>query len=200
MKKIMLLGGVLATALVLAPTAVAGQGIGGCELDGTANFAKPLTTNSVTTSYDFNGTLSTCNGSYPETGGTVEAGQTITIGGVAYQSLGAPSLTGGCTNSTTSGLAFVAWNNGKYSEISYSTTGAAAAVGLTGNFKSGSLTLTSVAVDANGNHTTISVPLAYGGDYAGGALAFEPADPTACNGAGVSTAGIQGFIGHGNYQ
>jgi hypothetical protein len=44
-------------------------------------------------------------------------------------------------------------------------------------------------------------PLAYGGDSAGGPLAFEPPDPTACNTpTGVTQAGIQGVIGHGNSQ
>jgi hypothetical protein len=199
-KKIMLLGGVVAAAAVLAPSAIAGQGVGGCQLDGNANFAKPLTTSSVTTTYDFKGTLSNCQGSFSDKGGTVSAGQPITIGGVAYQPIDHPTLTGGCTNSDTSGTGFIDWGNGKYSVISYSTKGAAAAVALTGTFKSGSVTLTSVGTDASGNHTTITEPLAYGGDYTGGPLAFQPADPTACNGAGVATAGIHGFIGHGNYQ
>jgi hypothetical protein len=198
-KKTLLFGSILASALAFAPSALAGQGVGGCQLDGNADFVKPLTTTSVTTAYSFSGALTNCVGTFSDKSGTVSAGKPITIGGVAYQPLDTPSLTGGCTNSTTSGTAFVDWGAGKFSAITYSTTGAAAAVALTGTFKSGSVTLTSVAVDANGNHTTLAVPLAYGGDYSGGPLAFQPADPTACNGAGVATAGIHGVIGHGNY-
>jgi hypothetical protein len=200
-KKTLLLGSILTSALALVPSAIAGQGIGGCQLDGTANFAKPLTApGSVTTTYDFSGALTNCQGSFSDKGGTVSAGQPITVNGVQYQPLNAPSLTGGCTNSDTSGKAFVDWGGGKYSVIDYTTKGAAAAVALTGTFEGGSASLTSVGVDANGNHTTISVPLAYGGDSTGGPLAFQPPDPTACNGAGVATAGIHGVIAHGNYQ
>lgn len=203
MKKNLLLCSIIAGAFALAPSALAGQGVGGCTLDGKANFAKPLTAPaSITTTYDFKGTLANCQGTFSDAGGTVSAGQNIVIGGVAYNSLGRPSLTGGCTNSTTSGKSFVDWGGGKYSVIDYSTTGAAAAVVLTGTFESGSVTLKSVAVDPQTGLpvSTLTVPLAYGGDYTGGPLAFEPPDPTACNGAGVSSAGIQGVIGHGNYQ
>jgi hypothetical protein len=198
-KKTLLLGSFLAGAIAFAPSALAGQGVGGCQLDGNADFAKPLTTTSATTAYSFKGALTNCTGTFSDKAGTVSAGKTITIGGVDYQPLDTPTLTGGCTNSDTTGTGFIDWGGNKFSAISYSTKGAAAAVALTGTFKSGSVTLTSVGVDANGNHTTITVPLAYGGDYTGGPLAFQPADPTACNGAGVATAGIHGFIGHGNY-
>jgi hypothetical protein len=43
------------------------------------------------------------------------------------------------------------------------------------------------------------VPLAYGDDYTGGPLAFQPASPLDCQ-TGVKSAGIHGAIGHGNYQ
>lgn len=200
-KKILLLCSIAASALALVPAANAGQGIGACQLDGTANFSKGLGTTAQDFNYDFGGTLSNCNGTFAEKGGKVSAGQPIVIGGVAYQPLDQPKGNGSCASSTTSGTAFVAWDNGTFSAIGYDTSGAAAAVALTGSFKSGSVTLTSVGVDANGNHTQTTVPLAYGGDYSGGPLAFEPPDPTACTAAtGVTTAGIQGLIGHGNYQ
>lgn len=198
MKRSLLLAGAVAGVVACTP-AYAGQGVGGCTLDGDASFAKPLSVASVTTTYSFSGTLSNCQGTFAEKGGTVSAGVPVTIGGVQYQPVDSPSLTGGCANSDTAGTAVVLWDNGKVSVISYTTKGAAAAVALTGTFKSAQ-TFTSVATDANGTHTTIAPPLAYGGDHAGGPLAFEPPDPTACNGAGVGTAGIQGVIGHGNYQ
>lgn len=127
--------------------------MGGCQLDGDATFAKPLSTASVDTTYSFSGTLSGCLGTFPDTGGTVSAGQPIAIGGLTYQPVDTPTLSGGCSNSDTSGAAFVDWGGGRYSVIDYSTTGAAALVALTGSFRSG-----------------------------------------------IGSAGIQGFIGHGNYQ
>src|SRR6476646_4103303 len=38
----------------------------------------------------------------------------------------------------------------------------------------------------------------YAGDSALGSLAFEPPDPTACAGAGATTAGIEGVVGLGS--
>lgn len=200
MKKTLLFGSILASALALAPSAMAGQGIGACQLDGNADFVTPLTTASVTTAYSFSGALTNCTGSFSDKSGTVSAGKPITINGVAYQPLDTPSLTGGCASSTTNGTAFVDWGAGKFSAISYSTTGAAAAVALQGTFKSGTITLKSVATDPVTGQpaSSLSANLAYGGDYSGGPLAFQPASPTDCQ-TGVKTAGIHGAIGHGNY-
>ncbi|MDX6641602.1 MAG: hypothetical protein QOF12_2613 [Solirubrobacteraceae bacterium] len=201
-KRTLLLCAVLAGTLALVPTAQAGQGAGGCQLDGTANFSKGLSTTAQNFNYDFGGTLSSCAGSYSDKSATVSAGQPITIAGVAYRPLDQPTGNGSCASSTTAGTAFVQWDNGTFSAIKYSTTGYAALVALTGSFLTGSVTLTSVAVDPLTGLpvSTRIVSLAYGGDYAGGPVAFEPPDPTACTGAGVTSAGIQGFIGHGNYQ
>jgi hypothetical protein len=201
-KKTLLLCSIVASAFALAPGAQAGQGVGGCQLDGTANFGTGLGTTAKNFTYDFGGVLSGCKGSFSDAGGKVSAGQPIVIGGVSYRPLDQPKGNGSCATSDTSGTAFIDWGAGKYSAIGYTTKGALAAVALTGTFKSGTVTLTSVANDpVTGLPTTIIVPLAYGGDYTGGPLAFEPPDPTACNSAaGVTKAGIQGFIGHGNYS
>jgi hypothetical protein len=201
-KRSLLVAGVVVGAVALVPVADAGQGVGGCQLDGTANFGTGLGATAKNFTYDFAGKLSGCQGTFSDAAGNVSAGQPITIGGVAYRPLDQPTGNGGCSNSDTSGTAFVDWGAGRYSVISYTTKGAAAAVALTGTFKSGSQTLTSVASDPiTGAPTTIAVPLAYGGDSAGGPLAFEPPDPTACNTpTGVTQAGIQGVIGHGNSQ
>lgn len=199
-RRILPLVGILAGALVLAPSAFAGQGVGGCVLDGTADFSKGLTTTAQDFDYSFAGTLANCTGSFAEKGGTVSAGKPITLAGVAYRPVDQPVGNGSCTSSTTSGKAFVQWDTGKFSVIDYSTTGYAAAVALTGSFDAGSILLASVATDQAGQPlSTRTVALDYGGDYSGGPVAFEPPDPTACAGAGVTTAGIQGFIGHGNY-
>ena len=79
--------------------------------------------------------------------------------------------------------------------LTYSTTGAAAAVQLSGSVAP-SMTLTAVNA-ASGDPTTYTInSTRYAGDSAGGVLAFQPPDPTACNtSAGVKTAGISGGIG-----
>jgi hypothetical protein len=160
-------------------------------------------------SYSFDGALSNCqaaNSSGPDSSapasGTIYAGEPIKIGGTTYDNpFAAPTGTGGCTGSNTSGTAIVVWADNSLSVIDYSTTGALAAVGLTGNFRTGSFTLSSTAKNADGSPvSTKTGTLRYGHDYTGGPLAFEPPDPTACNGAGVATAAIQGFIGEGYIQ
>ena len=159
--------------------------------------------------YTFDGDLTGCqaaNSSGPDSSapasGKIYAGEPIKIAGTSYDNpFGAPSGTGGCTGSNTNGKSIVVWADNSVSIIDYSTTGALAAVGLTGNFESGSFTFASTAKNLDGTPvSTRTVTLRYGDDYAGGPLAFEPADPTACNGAGVPDAAIQGFIGEGYLQ
>jgi hypothetical protein len=207
-KKIVLLGSIVAAiAVVIAPGAQATQGIGGCTLDGTAVFGSPLKTNDPTSTgapwnYSFDGTLGNCQGPSAKPSGHVSAGEPIVIAGTSYDNpYPGPTGTGGCANSDTAGTAVVVWSDNTVSAIGYTTKGAAAAVALMGTFKTGSLTLNSTAKDPTTGApvSTKTVALVYGGDYTGGPLAFEPPDPTACSGAGVSKAGIQGFLGHGNY-
>jgi hypothetical protein len=160
-------------------------------------------------SYTFDGDLSNCraatasgpDSTAPATG-KIYAGKPVKIGDTTYDwPFGTPSGHGGCTGSNTSGSALVVWADNSGSVIDYSTSGALAAVGLTGNFRNGTVTLASVAKNADGSPvTTTTLALRYGSDYAGGPLAFEPPDPTACNGAGVSAAAIQGVIGEGYAQ
>jgi hypothetical protein len=159
--------------------------------------------------YTFDGDLTGCHsagtagpdGSAPASG-KISAGEPITIGATSYDwPFATPQGTGGCTGSNTSGTAVVVWADNSVSVIDYSTTGALAAIGIDGNFRPGSVTLASSAKNADGSPvSTATVPLRYGDDYAAGPLAFEPTDPTACNGAGVTAAAIQGAIGEGYLQ
>jgi hypothetical protein len=98
-----------------------------------------------------------------------------------------PTGNGSCGSSTTSGTAVVQWGDGTTTVIQYSTTGAAAAVNLQGT-----------VVDSVTAGTTTYTTTRYAGDSALGALAFQPSDPTACAGAGVTTAGIDGNVGLGS--
>jgi hypothetical protein len=158
----------------LAGSASAAPNGGGCQLHGTANFSPALTTTAQNFSYSFTGNLTNCQSSAGgPTSGTVFAGTN-----------GLPAATGNgsCASSTTNGTAVVQWADGTTTVISYSTSGAAAAVALQGT-----------VIASAGTYTTTR----YAGDSAFGAVAFEPPDPTACNGAGVTSAGIDGAVGLG---
>ena len=193
-------------AMALFASSATAQTVGGCQLQGTANFSPGLTASSQPFSYGFTGGLSGCQSSQSgvPTTGTVTAGQQLTekvtnsVTGatdtVTYQEPLATG-TGGCANSTTKGEALTTWADGSTTAITYTTTGAAAAVQLSGNVAP-SITLTAVNAQS-GDPTTFTISTTrYAGDSAGGVLAFQPPDPTACNtSAGVTTAGISGGIG-----
>lgn len=185
-----LIGLVVAGALMVAPSGAMAAGGGVCVLDGTANFTTPLGMTAKDFGYSFHGTLANCTGSESGLTGVVNAGETFN----GYPEP-KPTGNGSCGNSTTSGVSFVQWSDGKTTIVDYDTTGAAAAVALTGTIlPSYKLTRT----EADGTISTLTVATTrYAGGYAGGPLAFEPPDPTACNGAGVATAGIQGLLGTG---
>ena len=71
--------------------------------------------------------------------------------------------------------------------MQYTTSGALAAVTLQGTV------IPSVTSSTGTTYTTTR----YAGDSALGSLVFEPPDPSACAGAGVTSAGIDGFVGIG---
>jgi hypothetical protein len=192
--------------MALFASSATAQSVGGCQLQGTANFSPGLNASSQPFSYGFAGSLSGCQSSQSgvPTSGTVAAGQTLTekvtnsVTGatdtVTYQE---PIATGsgGCANSTTKGAALTTWADGSTTVLSYTTTGAAAAVQLSASVAP-SITLTAVNAQS-GDPTTYTINTTrYTGDSASGVLAFQPPDPTACNtSAGVTTAGISGEIG-----
>jgi hypothetical protein len=193
-----------AIAVVLAAPAGAASG-GGCQLQGSASFNPGLGSTSKPFTYSFSGNLTGCqsNVAGAPTSGTVEAGKTVsrtytdpTTGAthtVTYQEP-ASTGTGGCASSTTSGTGIVTWSDGTVSVLGYSTTGAAAAVNLSGTVQP-SITLTATNAQP-GDPTTITIATTrYGGYTSQGALAFQPPDPTACSAAaGVTTAGISGAV------
>ena len=189
--------------------AAAAQSAGGCQLQGTASFSPGLSSSSQPFSYGFTGNLTGCQSSVSgaPTSGTVSAGQTLTeqvlnsvTGATDTVSYKEPAATGtgSCGSSTTQGEALTTWSDGSTTVLSYTTTGAAAAVQLSGSVAS-SITLTAVNAQS-GDPTTYTISSTrYAGDTAGGALAFQPPDPTACTAsAGVTTAGISGGIGLGS--
>jgi hypothetical protein len=220
-RRILPLGGLVAAAVALAPAApaMAVQNIGGCQLDGLAKLTPGLTANQGTPldwgpafDYTFHGDLTGCADTFADnfpggsSTGKIVAGETITLDGVAYEwpaSIAKPTGNGGCTGSHTDGTALVLWDTGTASVIDYSTDGVAAGIALTGTFGSATIPLVSVAKNPDGTPVATRTLVAddYAGDYTGGPLAFHPADPTQCTGAGgVTESPITGVIGHGNYQ
>jgi hypothetical protein len=189
---------VVASLALMAPTASAAS-VGGCQLDGTANFSPGLTNTAQGFQYSFNGALANCQSS--ESGvplsGTVSAGEIVIINFQQFQEP-VPSGNGGCTNSTTSGTAIVTWSDGTQTVVRYSTTGAAAAVHLQGTVIP-SVTLAAINPALGQPTSTTITTTRYAGNSARGLLAFEPPDPTACaTPGGVTAAGIGGVIGLAN--
>jgi hypothetical protein len=201
--------GCLAVSLfVLAPSAFASS-VGGCQLQGTANFTPGLSSNAQPFSYNFGGALTGCNSSeagVPATG-TVEAGKTLTeqvtnsktgtIDTVTYQEP-VPTGSGSCASSTTSGSALTTWADGTRTVESYTTTGALAAVHLSGSVAP-NMTLTAVNAK-EGDPTTFTITTnRFAGDTANGLLLFQPPEPTACNTpTGATSAAISGAVSLSN--
>jgi hypothetical protein len=189
-------------AFVFVPSATAASnGVGGCQLSGTAQFGgsgldgPPLY---GPFSYSFHGTLSNCQSSNgAPASGTVFAGE---------QGLNPAAGSGNCAETISKGESVVQWADGKNTVIAYKTQGALAAVGLTGTV----VTATSeTSTDPTTGVTTplfsTNEPATPVGSTAGGALAFQPADPKACANfatdpppPGVMSASISGVIGDGN--
>jgi hypothetical protein len=197
-----------AAAVLPAGSAGAASG-GGCQLDGSANFSPGLS-NSTTTpfTYSFSGALTNCQSSdsTAPTSGTVAAGAQYTrtytdpLTGVShtvtYQLLARG--TGGCPSSSTSGTGIVTWADGSTTVLSYTTTGALAAVNLSGSVvNSVDIPAVSGLQPGDPDHITITTTR-FAGYGSQGALAFQPPDPTACGTTGVTTAGIHGIVGLGS--
>lgn len=206
MRKLMLgCFGCLAVMLFVVPSSVLAQSAGGCQLQGTANFTPGLSSSSQSFSYNFGGNLTGCKSSEAgvPTSGTVAAGQTVTeqvknsktgaTDTVTYQEP-VPTGSGGCGSSTTSGSALTTWSDGTQTVESYSTTGALAAVDLSGSVFP-SMTLTAVN-PPEGDPTTFTITTTrFAGDAASGLLLFQPPEPTACNTpTGATVAAISGAV------
>lgn len=202
------LGSLVVVPLLIASSAFASSA-GGCQLQGTANFSPGLNSSTQAFSYNFSGTLSSCQSS--EAGvpasGTVEAGKTLaehvkntttgTTDTVTYQEP-VPSGNGSCASSTTSGSVLVTWADGTHTVVSYATTGALAGVSLSGSIAP-SMTLTAVNAQ-EGDPTTFAIATnRFSGDSASGLLLFQPPEPASCTtSAGAATATISGAVSLSN--
>jgi hypothetical protein len=191
--------GVLAAGIALlafAPSAPAASG-GACQLKGTASFGSGLGTTAQPFDYSFNGDLSNCqsNVAGAPTSGTVSAGEVYTdpSTGKQYQMPRAQG-DGSCASSNTNGFAVAFWADGTRTIVSYSTTGATAAVVLQGTVID-SMFVTPV----NPADTPLALTTTrYGGSTANGGLAFEATPQDCASPTGVLTAGIDGAISLGS--
>lgn len=189
-----------------------------CQLAGNAAFSPGLTTTSQNFTYTFAGGLSGCQSTdaTAPASGNVEAGQTRTVSyswtytdstgthsgtsSATYQEP-VPTGSGSCGTSTTSGISISTWADGTATVVSYSTTGAGAAVALSGSVvPSVALTLVSYTgpTQAPPASTYTISTTRWSGDSAAGALTFQPPDPTLCSSTGVTMAVISGGIGLGS--
>jgi len=208
----------VASAAAVTTVGAAGPAGGGCQLQGQASLNPGLNSSSQPFTYSFSGDLSSCqsNVAGAPASGTVSAGKVVaenvtvtTAGGPVpatfnYQEP-VPSGTGGCTSSTTAGEAFVVWADATQTAVGYTTTGALAAVALQGTADPSvvlqpvpgqGITVAGVFYPAP---TYTFTTTRYAGDAALGTLAFQPADPTACNTpAGVTQAAISGTVNLGH--
>jgi hypothetical protein len=194
-RRLVLLAIGIAALLALAPSAFAQSG-GGCELQGTASFTPGLNSSTQDFAYSFHGDLSSCQSTEAgvPTSGTVSAGEAVTIGGKQYQEP-VPEGNGSCESSTTGGFSIVTWADGTQTVVQYTTSGAAAVVSLQGTVVP-SLTIAAINPQPGDPPSATVTTTRYAGSSALGLLTFQPPDPTACNTpAGVSSAGISGFIG-----
>src|SRR2546428_7443640 len=115
---------VVLVAVPFAGSASASPNAGGCQLQGTANFSPGLTNPAQSFTYNFTGNLTNCQSSSGgPASGTVFAGT---------NGLPVPTGNGSCASSTTQGIAVAQWSDGTTTVVSYSTTGALAAVNLQG--------------------------------------------------------------------
>jgi hypothetical protein len=169
----------MALVPLVGPASAAPNG-GGCQLHGTAAISPGLTNNAQNFTYTFTGNLTNCQSS---TGGPASGAVFAGTNGLPV-----PTGNGSCVNSTTSGTAVAQWADGTTTVVQYSTSGALAAVSLQG----------SVIGSVTSSNGTTYTTTRYAGDSAFGTLAFEPPDPTACNGAGVTSAGIDGSVALGS--
>lgn len=202
--------GALLAATGFGATAGAAAGGGGCQLDGTANFAPNGPGTADTFGYSFSGSLSGCQSSVAgaPASGTIGAGQavtesvpltvtnpdgttTTTTGTASYRepaSTGSSNVPGAsCASGSTSGTAVTSWSDGTTDVISYTTQSAAAGVSLQGTVVP-SVTLQLVpgsqsiaGSSAPSTYTVSTTSTVFPvGNGAQGLLTFQVADPTQC--------------------
>jgi hypothetical protein len=189
----------IASVWAFAPGAEA-QGGGGCQLKGTASFKPGLTATPGNFTYSFGGSLTGCmsNESNAPGAGTVSAGQVLTFSGEKFQEP-VPTGSGACEAGQTKGISITKWSTGAYTVIKYETNSVTGAVELDGKVVP-SVTLKAIHPKPGQPRSKTIKTTLYSGGGSIGVLTFSPKpDPTACGSTGgVTSAGINGFVGVGS--
>jgi len=217
---------VAASAVAIAATTPPAQAAGGsgCQLAGSATFTPNGPGNLATFGYSLAGAISSCQSSIAgaPTEGTIEVGQVVTrsvpvtlADGTVVQGTAKyaePLATGAgtlpvnsCASSGTAGTAIVSWPDGTTTVLDYTTSSAAAAVGLSGSVVDGVATTlvpgsASPAGSAPATYTVSTTnPLFPVGNQATGLVAFTTDAPDACTtDVGLSGVDVSGLIGVGS--
>jgi hypothetical protein len=186
-------------AAVTAASVSAAQTIvkGGCQLQASATVTPGLTLTSQRFHFAYRGRLSHCyyTGTGAANGGTINAGEQITIDGHKYQEP-APGATGSCLVTKSTGYDFAFWDNGTQTIVKYTTTSASGVTHITGSVWP---SLQLAAVDPKpGQPKTITFNTTnFNGQTVLGRLKFTTSNPSVCaTSHGLTSASISGTLIH----
>jgi hypothetical protein len=189
---------VAATATPMA--AAAGESVvaGGCRVQANAKLSPGLTLTSRAFQYHYRGKLDLCvyTGKGAAHGGTISAGEPISIHGHEYQEP-VPAGTGTCLGTAAEGYDFARWKNGTQTIVQFSTTSSnGGPTHLTGSVVP-SLQLQAINPPAGAPKTITFKTTNFVGQNVVGLLAFHASDPTLCGKPqGVTSATVTGVLGH----
>jgi hypothetical protein len=197
--KHMATAGALMTVLLAASPGIASAApapvvAGGCRVQADAVLSPGLTLTSQPFTYHYKGTLNGCayTGKGAPKGGSITAGEPITINGRRYQEP-VPTGTGTCLGTATTGYDFARWADGTQTIVKFTTSSAGAGTtNLAGTIVP---KLTLPAIGSSGPSTTFKTTR-FIGQQAFGTLTFHASDPALCGSSGLTAARITGILGH----
>jgi hypothetical protein len=189
------------TAIVTATAAAGAAGpsvvAGGCRVQADVTVTPGLTLASRPFQYSYRGGLSLCvyTGTGAAKGGTITAGEPITIHGHTYQEP-RPTGSGTCLSTVAQGYDFAHWKNGTQTIVKFATTSASGETHLTGSVIP-SLQLPAVHPSAGAPASTTFKTTRFVGQEVVGLLVFHASNPALCSKPqGLSRATITGVLGH----
>jgi hypothetical protein len=180
--------------------AAAGQSVvaGGCRVQANATVSPGLTLTAHAFEYRYRGKLNLCvyTGKGAAKGGTISAGEPITIHGHDYQEP-APTGTGTCLGTAARGYDFARWKNGTQTIVQFSTTSKnGGPTHLTGSVIP-SLQLRGIHPSARAPKTITFKTTNFVRQNVVGLLTFHASDPSLCaKRQGVTSATVTGVLGH----
>jgi len=171
---------------------------GGCRVEANAKVSPGLTLTSRAFEYHYRGKLDLCvyTGKRAANGGTISAGEPISIHGHEYREP-EPTGTGTCLGTTAEGYDFARWKNGTQTIVQFSATSSnGGPTHLTGSVIS-SLQLQAINPLAGAPTTATFKTTNFVGQNVVGLLVFQASDPSLCGTPqGVTSATVTGVLGH----